>query len=232
LLTVDTVSSSYGKIQTLWDVSLHVDKGEFVALLGGNGCGKSTVLNLISGVLQVTRGSIKFNDSNITNTSIRERVSAGIVLVPEGRRVFPRMTTRENLCMGSFRARQNAKEKEEFVFELFPILRERKAQAAGTLSGGEQQMLAIARGIMADPQLLMLDEPTSGLAPAVVHKVFDSLSKLNSTGVTILLAEQNFFMSTKYAERAYIMETGRVSREGKSEDLLNDPTIRKAYLGA
>lgn len=231
MLTLKDVSCSYGQIPAIWDISLEVDDGEFVALLGYNGAGKSTTLKAISGMIPVNSGRITYNGKDITKLAPHRRVAAGCSLVPEGRRLFPKMTVRETLKLGSFAARKSIRQNLEMVFSLFPVLKNREKQLAGTLSGGEQQMLAIARGIMTNPHLLILDEPTVGLAPTTVERVFDSLLKINATGVSILVAEQNFYVATKKAKRGYIMETGRVTKQGKCDDLVKDPTIREAYLG-
>lgn len=230
-LVLDRVTCAYGAITTVWEASLELKQGEMVALLGKNGAGKSTLLRAISGVLPFKGGTASFNGKDITKSSANERVSLGINLVPEGRRIFQKMTVRENLRIGSYSSRASVGEKEDLVVSMFPVLKERVNQAAGTLSGGEQQMLAIGRAMMGGPKLLMLDEPSSGLGPIVVEKVLSSLKNLNAKGVTILLAEQNFFLAAKYAPRAYIMDNGKISREGKTTDLLEDEDVKKEYLG-
>jgi branched-chain amino acid transport system ATP-binding protein len=233
VLKVDKIVTKYGDVRALQEVSFHVNDGEIVSIIGSNGSGKSTTLNTISGVLRCSSGQILFNDQEITRASPHKVVEAGIVQVPEGRRLFPYMTVYENLKLGSFnsRSRKTLKESAEEVFNYFPILGERKEQMAGTLSGGEQQMLAIGRGLMARPSLLMLDEPSLGLAPIVVEQVFETVKKINSGNITILLVEQDVFQALGVAGRAYVLENGSIALEGMAEDLLNNPKIKEAYIG-
>ncbi len=233
MLKIDKVITRYGDVRALQNVSFKVDDGEIVSIIGSNGSGKSTTLNTISGVLHCSSGSIIFNDQEISQVSPHKIVEAGIVQVPEGRRLFPYMSVYENLKLGAFnsRGRFGLKESAEEVFEYFPILAERKNQMAGTLSGGEQQMLAIGRGLMAKPKLLMLDEPSLGLAPIVVEQVFETIKKINSHKITILLVEQDVFQALAIAHRGYVLENGSIAIEGRAEELLNNPKIKEAYIG-
>ncbi len=233
MLKVDKIVAKYGDIRALQNVSFKVDDGEIVSIIGSNGSGKSTSLNTISGVIRCSSGSIIFDDQEITQALPHQVVEAGIVQVPEGRRLFPYMTVFENLKLGSFNShsRKNLRESLDEVFGYFPILAERKEQMAGTLSGGEQQMLAIGRGLMAKPKLLMLDEPSLGLAPIVVEQVFETVKRINSRNITILLVEQDVFQALEVASRAYVLENGSIAVEGSAEDLLNDPRIKEAYIG-
>jgi branched-chain amino acid transport system ATP-binding protein len=234
VLKVDKIHTFYGKIEALKGVSVHVDQGEIVTLIGANGAGKSTTLKTISGLLTPRSGSIQLFDETISGLKVHEVTAKGVIQVPEGRRIFPRMTVEENLEMGAFlRSKDPAgvKESMEWVFELLPRLKERRTQKGGTLSGGEQQMLATARGLMADPKLLMLDEPSMGLAPVVVELIFDTIRKLHEKGITILLVEQNAAMALTVADRGYVLETGKVALEGTGKELLSNERVRKAYLG-
>jgi branched-chain amino acid transport system ATP-binding protein len=234
VLKVDKIHTFYGKIEALKGISVHVDQGEIVTLIGANGAGKSTTLKTISGLLTPRTGSIKLFDETISGLKVHEVTAKGVIQVPEGRRIFPRMTVEENLEMGAFlRSKDPAgvKESMDWVFELLPRLKERRTQKGGTLSGGEQQMLATARGLMADPKLLMLDEPSMGLAPVVVELIFDTIRKLNEKGITILLVEQNAAMALTVADRGYVLETGAVALEGTGKELLSNERVRKAYLG-
>ncbi|HID18866.1 TPA: ABC transporter ATP-binding protein, partial [Candidatus Bathyarchaeota archaeon] len=214
MLTVEKINVFYGNVQALWDVSLKVEKGEVVALIGSNGAGKTTTLKTVSGLLRPRSGSISFLGEKVDNFDPRHIVELGLVQVPEGRHLFPYMTVLENLKMGAYPsyARKRRNETLEWVFTLFPILKERKGQLAGTLSGGEQQMLAIARGLMARPKLLMLDEPSLGLAPVYTLKIFDLIRKINQEGVTILLVEQNVRQALEISDRGYVLETGRITQ--------------------
>lgn len=233
MLTLEGVHASYGPIEALKGISLEVREGEIVALIGANGAGKSTALMTISGVLTPLRGRIRFRNEDISGLPAHEVVGRGISQIPEGRRIFPRLTVLENLEMGAFLLR-DAREREvdlETVFGLFPILKDRRSQLGGTLSGGEQQMLAIGRALMARPRLLLLDEPSLGLAPLIVRKIFDIVRKINREGRTILLVEQNARAALSLAHRGYVMETGRIVMENASRALLDDPRIREAYLG-
>ena len=233
LLKVEALSVFYGESQALWDVSLDVVKGGITAVIGSNGAGKSTLLKALAGLLEARVGSVIFMGESINSCAPYQRVEAGISLVPESRRLFPAMTIRENLEIGAYvrRARADAKRNLESVFELFPILKERANQLAGTMSGGEQQMAAIARGMMSDPVLLMLDEPSQGLAPLVIIEVFKRIQELNERGVTILLIEQNVHHALKIAGNVFVLDTGAIVMQGKGMELKNDEHIRKAYLG-
>jgi len=233
LLEVKNLDSFYGDLQVLWDVSLHVERGELISIIGANGAGKTTLLKSIVGVVKPKRGSIIFNGNRIDGYPPHKIVSEGVVYVPEGRRVFPRMTVVDNLRMGAYTkvARERVEDSLKYVFERFPILKERRNQAAGTLSGGEQQMLAIARGLMSLPKLLLLDEPSMGLAPVMVTKIFDIVKNINREGTTVVLVEQDALRSLRISDRCYIMETGRVTLEGKSSDLERNEYVKTAYLG-
>jgi branched-chain amino acid transport system ATP-binding protein len=234
VLKVDKIHTFYGKIEALKGISIHVDQGEIVTLIGANGAGKSTTLKTISGLLSPRTGTIDLLGETISGLKVHEVTAKGVIQVPEGRRIFPRMTVEENLEMGAFlRSKDPAgvKESMEWVFELLPRLKERRTQKGGTLSGGEQQMLATARGLMADPKLLMLDEPSMGLAPVVVELIFDTIRKLNEKGITILLVEQNAAMALTVANRGYVLETGKIALEGTGKELLSNERVRKAYLG-
>lgn len=233
MLTVEKINVFYGNVQALWDVSLKVEKGEVVALIGSNGAGKTTTLKTISGLLRPRSGSINFLGERVDSFDPRRIVELGLVQVPEGRHLFPYMTVLENLKMGAYPsyARKRKSETLEWVFTLFPILKERKGQLAGTLSGGEQQMLAIARGLMARPKLLMLDEPSLGLAPMYTLKIFDLIKKINQEGVTILLVEQNVRQALEISDRGYVLETGRITLEGEGNQLVDNRHVKEAYLG-
>ena len=232
LLSVENLHVYYGAIHAVKDVSLHVQEGEIVTLIGANGAGKSTVLNTISGLLKPRSGKIQFMDHNVTGVAPNKIVQTGLVQCPEGRRVFARMTVEENLEMGAY-TRPNGKfdENLEHVYELFPRLKERRTQVSGTLSGGEQQMLAVGRALMARPKLIMMDEPSLGLAPLVVRDIFEIIRQINRQGVSILLIEQNANMALKVADSAYVMETGCITLSGAGKDLLNNEAVKKAYLG-
>jgi branched-chain amino acid transport system ATP-binding protein len=233
MLEVDKIRSGYGEIQVLWDVSLKVEEGEFVAIVGANGAGKSTLLKTIAGIIKQKSGTITFEENNIEGLSAHSIVPMGIALVPEGRRVFPYMTVRENLDMGAYsvKKQESIQANLEWVDSLFPKLKERQKQLAGTFSGGEQQMLVIGRALMSRPRFLMLDEPSLGLQPNIVSNVFESLQVLHKEGVTILLVEQNVRKSLEIAQRGYVLEHGRIVMSGDSETLLQNDDIRKAYLG-
>jgi len=229
---LDGVSVSYGPIEALRDVAIEVGEGEVVCLIGANGAGKSTTLMTISGILKAKEGRKYFDGEDITSLSPDKVVKRGIVQVPEGRRIFPRMSVAENLEMGTF-ARGSAERRRrlEYVFGLFPVLGERRGQRGGTLSGGEQQMLAIGRGLMASPRLLLLDEPSLGLAPQYVEAIFETIRRINAEGITIFLVEQNAAMALQVASRGYVMETGEVVLADTSADLRANDGVRKAYLG-
>jgi len=224
----------YGKIEAIKGISFHVNQGEIVTLIGANGAGKTTTLKTISGLRNVSSGGIFFDGQDISKVPAHERVDLGISQAPEGRGIFPGMTVLENLEMGKFNRKNRKAEMDEdlaMVYELFPRLKERAFQDGGTLSGGEQQMLAIGRALMARPKLLLLDEPSMGLAPQMIANIFRIITEINKQGVTILLVEQNAQQALQRAHRAYILETGNVVKEAKASDLLNDPAVREAYLG-
>ena len=233
MLSVNQIQVSYDDVQVLWDVSLKVESKELAALVGANGAGKSTTLNTISGMLRPRSGKIEFNGERIDTAPASRVVELGISQVPEGRRLFPEMTVLENLELGSYMAEAKRRRDEtlDWVFSIFPALKERGKQLAGTLSGGEQQMVAVGRGLMARPKLLMLDEPSLGLAPILVREVFKVVGRVNSEGVTILLVEQNVKHTLAVATHAYVLENGRIAMEGKGNDLLNNDHVKKAYLG-
>ena len=233
LLEVKDLVVSYGAIKALQGISFSVDKGEIISLIGSNGAGKTTTLHSISNLIKKVSGSITFDGVNITNLSADKIVKMGLIQVPEGRRVFANMSVKENLEMGAYLRRDKIQIKKdmEWCYELFPRLKERLTQISGTLSGGEQQMLAMARALMSKPKLLLLDEPSMGLAPILVDEIFNIITKISSSGTTILLVEQNAYKALSIANRAYILETGNITKEGKAEDLINDKSIISAYLG-
>jgi branched-chain amino acid transport system ATP-binding protein len=229
MLEVSDLHSRYGRIPALAGVSLNVAAGELVALVGANGAGKTTLLKALSGVQPVHRGTIRFDGHDIGRSHARERVQMGIVQVPEGRQVFAPMTVQENLELGAFaRGSQGSMVR---VFELFPVLQEKRSELAGNLSGGQQQMLAIGRALMARPRLLLLDEPSMGLAPRLVAEIFARVAALKAEGTTILLVDQNARAALSIADRAYVMETGRIVLDGAAEALLHDPQVQQAYMG-
>ncbi len=233
MLTIDRLSFSYGDMQVLWDIDLKVNRGEIVTVVGANGAGKSTTLKNISRLQKWHSGTVTFNGTDLSRLAPHEVVACGIIQVPEGRKIFPEMTVLENLRMGSYckSARHDREANVERVFSLFPRLKERQKQLGGTMSGGEQQMLAIGRGLMANPRLLLLDEPSLGLSPLFVKNIFEIITEINRQGVTILLVEQNVYQSLRIAHRAYVLETGRVVLTGSGEELLNDAHVKKAFLG-
>jgi len=233
LLEVDSIETFYGSIQALRGISLEVREGEIVTLIGANGAGKSTTLRSINGLNHPRRGRIAFLGQEITTTPAHDIVKLGIAQSPEGRRLFPRMTVLENLEMGAFQRRDRAGLQEDLdrVFTLFPRLAERKSQKAGTLSGGEQQMCAIGRALMARPRLLMLDEPSMGLAPIFVDRIFETIVEVNKQGTAILLVEQNALMALQVASRGYVLETGRIALTDDAKQLAQNEDVRKAYLG-
>jgi len=233
MLEVNNINVFYGAVQALWDVSLNVEKGEIVGIIGSNGAGKTTTLKTISGLLHPKSGSISFLGKKIDRLPPYDIVKAGISHVPEGRRLFSNMTVLENLEMGAYtqEARKRKHDTLERVFQLFPILKERKNQLAGTLSGGEQQMLAIGRGLLSNPKLLMLDEISLGLAPKLIPIIFQLVKKINDDGITVLIVEQNIHQVLRLADRAYVFETGKVILEGKGKELLERNDIKEAYLG-
>ncbi len=232
MLTLDGVSAGYGGLQILHEVDLHVDEGEVVALIGANGAGKTTTLRTISRLLKPAAGSITFDGRPLSSLQPHEVVRAGVVQVAENRELFPGLSVQENLHMGAY-ARSPAERTEAIaeVHDLFPILEERAKQTASTLSGGQQQMLAIGRALMARPRLLMLDEPSLGLAPKLVASVFDIVRRIRERGITVLIVEQNAVQTLQLADRAYVLESGSVTLEGKGSELLDDPRVRSAYLG-
>ncbi len=234
MLRIENIKTFYGNIQALQDVSIEVKKGEIITLIGANGAGKSTTLMSISGIEPPRSGKIFFEDQEITGMDPDKIVSLGIVQVPEGRRIFPYLTVRENLDMGAFlrNDKEGIKRDIDYVYSLFPLLAERRSQAGGTLSGGEQQMLAISRALMAKPKLLLLDEPSLGLAPIIVQQIMDIIKKVNTESkTTIFLVEQNANLALKIADRGYVMETGRITMKDSAEALRENEEVRKAYLG-
>ena len=231
ILNIENINVYYGQIHALKDISLKVDKGEVVALIGANGAGKTTTLRTISGLLRSKTGSIKFMGNEVSHTEAHKLVSMGVAHVPEGRRIFSQMTVQENLEMGAYTNSANLKAGIEDVYERFPRLKHRMNQVAGTLSGGEQQMLAMGRALMSKPKLLMLDEPSMGLAPILVQQIFDIIKELHKVGTTILLVEQNAEMALEVADRAYVLETGKIKLSGTGTELARSDEIKKAYLG-
>ncbi len=232
VLTVKNINVYYGAIHAIKGISFDVNRGEIVTLIGANGAGKSTTLHTVSGLLRSKTGDIEFLGESISHTAAHKIVSMGISHVPEGRRIFQGMTVQENLEMGAFVTKQDRiPENLAYVYEQFPRLKERTSQIAGTLSGGEQQMLAMGRALMSDPELLMLDEPSMGLAPILVDQIFEIIQNLNKAGTTILLVEQNAQMALSVADRAYVIETGKISLSGTGEELARSDEVRKAYLG-
>ena len=232
MLKVEGLNVYYGSIHAIKGVSFEVNQGEIVTMIGANGAGKSTTMNTVAGLLKPKSGSITFEGHDITSTPASKVVSLGLALCPEGRRVFQQMSVRENLEMGGYtRPAGELAASLDQVFEQFPRLKERRRQVAGTLSGGEQQMLAMGRAMMSKPKLLMLDEPSMGLAPLLVEQIFDIILSLNKAGTTILLVEQNAQMALSIADRAYVLETGNIFKEGSADMLMHDDAVRKAYLG-
>jgi branched-chain amino acid transport system ATP-binding protein len=233
MLNINHLDVSYGDVQVLWDVSFEVRENEILVLIGANGAGKSTTLRSISGLLVPSKGSIEFRGTRLDRIANHKVVELGVAHVPEGRRLFPEMTVEENLIMGSLNAKAKAKRQESLkeVFRLFPRLEERRKQYARTLSGGEQQMCAIGRGLMALPKLLLFDEPSLGLSPILVQEIFRTIQRINQEGVTVLLVEQNVKHTLSICNRAYVLENGRIVLEGTGQELLNNPHVREAYLG-
>ena len=231
ILKVDNINVYYGNIHAIKDISFEVNEGEIVTLIGANGAGKSSTLNTISGLLRSKTGSITFKGENISHTPAYKIVGKGIAMVPEGRRIFQQMTVRENLDMGAYTDSGTIDAKLEAVYAQFPRLKEREKQVAGTLSGGEQQMLAMGRALMSSPKLLMMDEPSMGLAPILVEQIFEIIANFHRLGTTILLVEQNAQAALSIANRGYVLETGKIVTSGTGADLLNSPAIKKAYLG-
>jgi branched-chain amino acid transport system ATP-binding protein len=233
MLTIEHLDVCYGDLQVLWDVSVEVKEGEIVALIGSNGAGKSTLIKAITGLVKQTRGMVKYAGKLLNNRPPHEIVDLGISMVPEGRRLFPKMTVFQNLEMGAFlkKGRLERKETLRWVYEIFPVLQERSQQPAGLLSGGEQQMLAIARALMTKNNFLILDEMSLGLSPLLVQIIFDVIVQINKAGISIFIVEQNVPMTLKVAHRAYIMESGRIVREGPAQSLREDAHVKEAYLG-
>jgi branched-chain amino acid transport system ATP-binding protein len=233
MLVLEKISVSYGAIEALTDVSLHVNEGEVVTLIGANGAGKTTTLRTITGLLEASEGRITYEGQDINGMATHKLVSRGIAMSPEGRGVFANLSVRENLEMGAYirKDRKGIDADMERGFRLFPRLKERETQKAGTLSGGEQQMLAMARALMSKPRLLLLDEPSLGLAPLVVHTIFEAIEEIRSEGTTILLVEQNANAALHHSDRAYVLETGHIVMEGDSKQLAEDPRVKEAYLG-
>ncbi len=234
LLEVNNLHTYYGNIKALRGVSFNVKEGEILSFIGANGAGKSTLMNTLSGTLKPREGQIIFNGVDITKMTPRDRVKQGIILCPEGRQIFPKFTVEENLLMGAYTEKDKANQKANYekVFELFPQIKDRQKQMAGTLSGGEQQMLAIGRALMENPKMLMLDEPSLGLSPILVEQIFGLIEEINKQGTTILLVEQNAMAALDIADRAYALETGEIVIEGTGKELLNNDVIIKTYLGA
>jgi branched-chain amino acid transport system ATP-binding protein len=233
MLELKNVNMSYGDLQVLWDVSFRVEEGEIVVLVGANGAGKSSTLLTISGIQQVISGSIEFEGEDLTKVKPSDVIQKGIVHIPEGRRLFNEMTVEENLIMGSLygEAKKERKNTLEECYELFPRLKERRKQLAGTLSGGEQQMAAVARGLMAKPKLLMLDEPSLGLAPVLVQDIFEIVKSINKQGITVLLVEQNVQSTLRFCDIAYVIENGRIVLSGTGKELLVNEHVKSAFLG-
>ena len=231
MLKIENLSVNYGGINAVTNVSLEVPDGKIITLIGANGAGKSTILRTVAGLVKPKEGIITYNGEEITNLHTNDIVAKGITLVPEGRRIFPNLTVLENIKIGAYMRKDNLNEDIEWVYSLFPRLKERHWQMAGTLSGGEQQMLAVARALMSKPKIMMMDEPSLGLAPIIVKDIFDIIKKINSQGVTILLIEQNANMALKAADYGYVLETGNITLEGKGAELLANESVKKAYLG-
>ena len=233
MLKVENLCVSYGAINALRGISFEVHKGEIITLIGSNGAGKTTTLHAISNIIKKQSGSVVFEGTDITNFSADKIVKQHLIQVPEGRRIFANLSVRENLELGAYLRNDKAgiKRDMEMVYELFPRLKERLKQNAGTLSGGEQQMLAMGRALMEQPSLLLLDEPSMGLAPILVDEIFEIIKKINKTGTTILLVEQNAFKALSIANRAYVLETGSITRNGNAQELISDPAVKEAYLG-
>ncbi len=233
MLEVHNLHACYDEMTALWGVDLKIQTGELVAVIGPNGAGKSTLINAISGMVTTPEGRIRWGNQDLQRTGAEARVRAGIVQCPEGRKLFPEMTVEENLLMGAYtrKERSTVKSSLEEIYEQFPILKERRLQIASTMSGGQQQMVAIGRALMAQPKLLMLDEPSLGLAPIVVNEVFELLQRIHKAGLTILLVEQNVHQTLEIADRAYVLENGKIALEGTGQEVLHNPHMKAAYLG-
>jgi branched-chain amino acid transport system ATP-binding protein len=233
MLQLQNVSSGYGMVQILWDVSFQIEEKEIVSIIGPNGAGKTTLVRTIMGLLPAKVGTVRFNGAPIERLPPYQIVQKGLVMIPEGREIFPRMTVEENLRLGAYTVKDKAtvKDLKEKVYQLFPVLKKKEKALAQTLSGGEQQMLVICRSLMSNPKMLILDEPSLGLAPIIVEKVLDTVTKINEDGVTVLLVEQNIRDSLQVADRAYVLEEGKIILEGESRDLLSNSHIKEVYLG-
>ncbi len=233
MLEIRNLQASYGEMTALWGVDLDIRSGELVAVVGPNGAGKSTLINAISGLVDVPDGQLRWDGQDIVRASAEARVRSGIVQCPEGRKLFPEMTVEENLLMGAYSRtdRSTVRQSLDEIYEQFPILRERRLQIASTMSGGQQQMVAVARAMMSAPRLLMLDEPSLGLAPIVVNEVFELLQRIHKAGMTILLVEQNVHQTLEIADRAYVLENGKIALEGAGQEVLHNPHMKAAYLG-
>lgn len=231
LLSVENIDVSYGDVRVLWDVSLAVNPGETVALLGANGAGKTTVLKTICGALSPAEGTVIYKEEEIGHLDPERVIPRGIAHVPEGRQIFTESTVEENILLGAHTNLESATERKKYVFDMFPRLKERRNQIAGTLSGGEQQMLAIARGLMSNPDLLLLDEASLGLAPVLVNDVFAAIKRINDRGITVLLVEQDLHNATQVADRGYVLRSGRVALSGDATELATDERVQKSYLG-
>lgn len=234
ILNLEEISSGYGSVQVLHELNFNVLKGEFLAIIGANGAGKTTLMKLIAGVQPIWGGKLQFNGVDISDLSAPQRVKAGLALVPEGRKIFPKLTVQENLILGGYLQSDAKVVNEELgkVFELFPILKERRSQMGGTLSGGEQQMLALGRALMSSPALILLDEPSMGIAPLLVARIFEKIQELNRAGITIVLVEQNAKLALKVANRALVLELGAITISGEAAALKGDPRVIDAYLGS
>ncbi len=233
MLKIDSISAGYGDLKVLYEVSLHVDEGEVVSLVGSNGAGKTTLLRILSGFVPITGGSVTYRGENLMKRTPHDRPSLGIAHIPQGRGILDTLSVEENLILGAYEKSKRANVPQNMAegYRLFPILEERKHQKAGSLSGGQQQMLAIARALMMEPKLLMLDEPSLGLAPIVVQEMFRIISRVAEQGMSILIVEQNLMQALNVAKRGYVLETGRIALEGTSKELMDNPEIKKAYLG-
>ncbi len=232
MLKIEDLKVSYGNIRALKGISLHINAGEVVALIGANGAGKTTLMRTIMGLIKPESGSIQFMGREIAGTETKKIVQSGLALSPEGRKIFPELSTRDNLALGGYFLKDSEVQEEiEKQYEIFPVLREREKQMAGTMSGGEQQMLAVARALMSRPKMLLLDEPSLGLAPLLVSEIFSLVEKIRAAGTTVLLVEQNARMALKNSDRGYVLETGNIALEGSSSELLGSEIVREAYLG-